>query len=199
MKRIGSVVIFLFSFFSYSQTNCDSLVINCCDVTILNNDTISLYVHNDAQMEIFSYPGFKLKDGSSNVVAMETVNYFGIGTFDQIHNLNIVQAFPLPFTGTLELWGGFYDTLYCVFPITITTNSIQELENKIAVYPNPVIDFVTIEGFKGDEISIYSMDGKIIMSLKVHDEKVNLSTLKTGCYLINSINDETLHFMIYKN
>ena len=70
-----------------AQTNCDSLEINCCDFQLLGNDTISLSAQNNAQNEIFDYPGFLILANNGDTIAKETVNYFGIGSGEQTHYL----------------------------------------------------------------------------------------------------------------
>lgn len=65
-------------------------------------------------VEVFSYPNFILYDAQGDTLAIETVNFFGIGQ-DSWHVLRVVDGATLPnvFNGTLELWTGFTTTLAC--------------------------------------------------------------------------------------
>ncbi|MES2800718.1 MAG: T9SS type A sorting domain-containing protein [Bacteroidota bacterium] len=183
MKKLLIALLGFIPFSGSTQTNCDSLVINCCDASLLAEDTLMLTAHNDATMEIFSYPGFRLIDGSSTIVAEETVNYFGIGFSDQTHYLDVLQPISLPFTGTLELWGGFYDTLYCTFNLTISTSGMLEFKNEIQMYPNPTNDFIFIEGVNEGEFQLTTMDGKVIRTVNAN-QSVNIQDLPSGSYFL---------------
>ncbi len=64
-----------------------------------------------------------------DTIAKETVNYYGIG-WNQIHSMNIIKQFDLPFEGILELHTGFYSSQECTFPITIP-DTVQTSINSI--------------------------------------------------------------------
>lgn len=198
MKKLLFTFSVTLTFFGFGQTNCDSLTINCCDVALIGNDTISLTAQNESLMEIFDYPGFRLIDGTSTIVAEETVNYFGIGFSEQTHYMNVLQAITLPFTGTLELWGGFYDTLYCEWNVTINEAGILELGHEMAVYPNPANDMIFIEGTSEQEFSIVSMDGKIISTRELVQNSIDISDLQRGCYFLRSESESLSPVMFFK-
>lgn len=199
MKNLIFILALLISSKGITQSNCDSLIINCCDNTLISNDTISLTAQNQAQFEIFDYPGFRLLDGSLTIVAEETVNYFGIGASDQIHYLNVLQSMSFPFTGTLQLWGGFYDTLYCEFPVTIDINEIGELNFSMSVFPNPATNILYIEGAKGTIFSIFSFDGKLIATKELNQNSINISDLENGCYILQSHAERSKSLLFMKS
>jgi hypothetical protein len=68
--------------------------------------------------------------------------------------------------------------------------SDKKLENEFKIYPNPAKDIVTIEG-KNKIISVYAYDlsGKRI-DLSLSGNKVNVSTLQAGSYLLGIKTDE---------
>ncbi len=174
---------------AFSQTNCDSLQIGCCNFQLLGNDTISLVATNSASEEIFDYPGFLLLNENGDTLAQETVNYFGIGWGAQTHYLSVQNPITFPLEGTLELWGLFYDTLYCSYPITINSIGLNEnVMNDLTVYPNPIRSTVKLSHIESGSFSVCSMDGKIISSEQVFDNFIiDLSKLSHGAYILEII------------
>lgn len=76
-----------------------------------------------------------------------------------------------------------------------TTSEIQEIEiseNNIRVYPNPVQETLNIESGESVSFKIYDLDGKLL--LNGYGDIIDVSSLKTGTYLIQ-INNNTLKFM----
>ena len=74
---------------------------------------------------------------------------------------------------------------------TPPTASIDDFAiNKLSIYPNPLTDDNRIlhinANFKEDVIvKVYDISGKEILSKKIKTNTINLSTLKTGVYMIN--------------
>ena len=68
---------------------------------------------------------------------------------------------------------------------------------EINIYPNPVIDFVTVDLPTGTQAqySVFTIDGKLVIQDIISDlnNKVDLSTLENGVYVMN-INSEGLSF-----
>ena len=101
-------------------TGCDSLEIVSIYYSAFIDTLIEVHVTNSGS-EIFSYPGFILFNADGDTIAVEEVNLFGIGT-TSIHSLGIHPDADLTdtdFSGTLELWTGFYDSLACTFPVEV--------------------------------------------------------------------------------
>jgi alpha-tubulin suppressor-like RCC1 family protein len=63
-------------------------------------------------------------------------------------------------------------------------------QNKVALYPNPAKDIVTLQSAKAiSEVKIYSVTGSIVKYIsKVSDNKINVSDLPAGVYIVK-IND----------
>lgn len=98
---------------------CDSLFIVELQYGAFDDSTVNVTVENYGTT-LFDYPGFILLDDNGDPIAIETVNYFGIGVGPQLHMLSIEPGATLPtgnFTGTLQLWTGFYTSLACAFPV----------------------------------------------------------------------------------
>src|SRR5687767_11811323 len=104
---------------------CDSLTIDCCIYTPPGSDTLMLTASNSASI-IFDYPSFVLFNLNMDTIAIETVSYFGIGTGPQNHYMTLIAPLVLPFSGYINLYTSFNNSLACSFPITIpdTTTGI---------------------------------------------------------------------------
>ncbi|MFZ5552233.1 MAG: T9SS type A sorting domain-containing protein, partial [Bacteroidota bacterium] len=96
------------------------------------------------------------------------------------------------FTGTIPpggstRWGwgkvNAYAAVQSVFLV-----SVEETENNsgFLIYPNPGNDILKIDGvLQGDEqISIFSLDGKLVKQEKLQNSQVSISDLKNGIYLV---------------
>lgn len=185
----------VFTFSLQAQTNCDSLEIDCCNFQLLGNDTISLQVQNSSLEEIFDYPGFLILSENGDTIAKETVNYFGIGFGWQTHYLAVQNSISVPFSGTLQLHGLFYDTLYCEFPLEISSLSLEEQTYEISVHPNPVVNQLTIEGVTTSDYTIYNLSGENVKSGTFQNSTIDLNELPAGSYIIEFTDD----FIVLRN
>jgi hypothetical protein len=196
MFRFILLILFLpASLYAQNPTACDSVNIDCCSFEISDN-TLSLKADNQSSY-LFPYPGFVILDVNDDTIAKETVNYFGIGTFPQVHTLEIYTSPELPFTGTLELHSLFYDTLHCVFDITLPDTAVAIGQSRriehFRVFPNPCADQVWIE-WDGDmgsmvNITIQNINQKTLfaqqMELLVKPHiGLDVSDLPGGIYFI---------------
>ncbi|MCB9167755.1 MAG: hypothetical protein H6595_09805 [Flavobacteriales bacterium] len=97
---------------------CDSVEILSLRYAAFHSDQLVVTVQNGSS-ELFDYPNFILFDNNHDTVAIETVNFFGIGGV-QDHYLTIkpgVVLGPGSFSGTLELWTMFTQFHGCTVPI----------------------------------------------------------------------------------
>ena len=98
----------------------------CSDVNILDlrysafdHEDVVIYCQNNSQTEIFNYPGFVLLNAQGDSVAGEQVNFFGLAG-QHVTTLGVAAGQAVVtsiFSGTLELWTGFYETMACEFTI----------------------------------------------------------------------------------
>ena len=115
MKHLITFSLFLVSIIASAQSVCDSLDFVSIKYSPFTDTLIYVHVQNNNQSEIFDYPGFVILDANDDTVAMEMVFYFGIGE-ESVHALNVRPGMHDPsenFTGTLQLYSGFYDTFEC--------------------------------------------------------------------------------------
>jgi hypothetical protein len=74
-------------------------------------------------------------------------------------------------------------------------------DNNIAIYPNPVTDFINIKGGKiGNTIQISNTLGQIVLSKVVtqFSESINVSNLQKGVYVVSVIDTNTKERKTYK-
>ena len=115
MKRFCLLILALFSGLANAQTVCDSLDVVSIQYSSFTDTVVIIEVENTNQWEIFDYPGFMLLNDNNDTVAVETVNYIGIGS-ESVHTLEVRPGVHNPqenFNGTLKLYSGFYDTFEC--------------------------------------------------------------------------------------
>jgi hypothetical protein len=67
---------------------------------------------------------------------------------------------------------------------TIVTTVPYRLPNTINVYPNPVKNLLTIEGFENETLDIYDINGKRVMSIHNNSQQIDVSELIKGVYFI---------------
>lgn len=73
---------------------------------------------------------------------------------------------------------------------TLSTNeAIRENDNKVNFYPNPAKNYIQInEKDKDLLINIYDVSGKLVLTSKLVDNRINISQLTKGNYIANFIN-----------
>jgi hypothetical protein len=118
MKNISIILLCLFSISANAQDPCEGIDFLTISYNAFTDTSIIVHLTNTGS-EGFSYPGFILINTAGDTFAMESVNFFGIGQ-ESIHSLEIrpgVMDSADIFDGTLELHTGFYDSLWCSWPI----------------------------------------------------------------------------------
>lgn len=76
---------------------------------------------------------------------------------------------------------------------------IKEQEQKLSVYPNPVVDYMTINTVSnGSNYSIYSVDGKLIQTGEINHSSISVVRLEPNIYFL-SIDGKTTKFIKSNN
>ncbi|WP_172277240.1 BspA family leucine-rich repeat surface protein [Chryseobacterium sp. LAM-KRS1] len=79
--------------------------------------------------------------------------------------------------------GDYYNT-ECV---SLSTSEVLS-QNEIRIYPNPAADYIYIKNVKGfNTYKIFDMSGRIILQDLLNDEKINISSLIKGNYILQII------------
>ena len=79
----------------------------------------------------------------------------------------------------------YIKTVYDTVVLATGTDNVSDA--KVKVYPNPVTDYLIIstpENIKVEGISIYSTTGQLVKSFQGKDQKLNVSNLSTGIYIL---------------
>ena len=187
MKKI---ILFLFWFLTNQfllgqQLSCDSVKISSIKLSTIN-PTVEVVVKN-TNVDIISYPGFILFNSNGDTLAQESVDYFGIGSNYQLHELSIINPLNLPLSGYLELHSWFYDSLICNFPYTIdtTVNIGVSTTKKIKLFPNPTRENINIslEKFNGNiHTEVYDLIGNRLQT--TNETTISLRDYPRGIYLL---------------
>ena len=105
---------------------------------------------------------------------------------------------PLPLTYTI-LTQGFHQGILKV------TTSVENIDIKTKVYPNPTTNFIIIELEKNvnADILVYDINGKLVLKDNLNDEnqkQFDFSFLKQGNYLLHiNIADKQSVYQINKS
>lgn len=97
--------------------NCDSVTVQEVQINPFHPNQIMVRAGYTDFDNFISYPGFSITDQDDFILALETVNFFGM-SIEQIHVLDIIDLEVLqgmPVAGNLELWSFFYDFLECEY------------------------------------------------------------------------------------
>ncbi len=98
-------------------------------------------------------------------------------------------------SGTL---GMLYQTVLDVLGVT----EVVVKQDKVIVYPNPTADYVTLQiSLKENprEVSVYDLSGKLIMQKEINNNRIDLSSLLKGVYLLTFKNSDLKPVKIIKN
>ena len=69
--------------------------------------------------------------------------------------------------------------------MTLDNEGITEISNSdICIYPNPTSDFICIKNIEPQQVTIYSLDGKLIKTVE-NTNVIDVRDLNKGVYLIN--------------
>jgi hypothetical protein len=110
-------------------------------------------------------------EGTSNIIAK--------GRFDTVLNI-FPHKNALYFYGTNSTQNGLY-----VLNMETLSNKDFAKATEVVFYPNPVKDYAYFKtNEKVSKVEIYDSAGRILNSVSVNENKVNLSTLQAGSYIL---------------
>lgn len=120
-----------------AQDPCDDLDILSIRYSPFTDTVIIIEVVNNGQ-ELFSYPGFVLISNEGDTLALETVNYFGIGE-QSVHHLTVRPGIAEPtdvFLGVLQLYSGFFNTFECSWALDSSLCAAEECQDMVLGFEN---------------------------------------------------------------
>ena len=149
-------------------------------------------------------PFFGFGQITSPSVISSSGNSYNNGGVNMDYTLGeiVVETFqptvtPLPLTYTI-LTQGFHQGILKV------TTSVENIDIKTKVYPNPTTNFIIIELEKNvnADILVYDINGKLVLKDKLNDEnqkQLDFSFLNQGNYLLHiNIADKQSVYQINK-
>ena len=141
---------------------------------IWNEDTVKWYI-DDVEL-------FFLTPDSYATIPSQHLWPFNSSEWYLMINLAITQAGPnanTVFPNQIEI------DYVRVYQENLTNSINIDNKNKYTVFPNPANDVLTIQGKNVSSIKIFNIDGNIVLSKNVNNnKKVDISILKKGMYLI---------------
>jgi len=66
--------------------------------------------------------------------------------------------------------------------LNVNTSINEQNSYSVSVFPNPADDFIYFSPATTGEINIFSLDGKIVLTKEIKDNKVDISELNSGIY-----------------
>ncbi|WP_346986617.1 T9SS type A sorting domain-containing protein [Chryseobacterium sp. POE27] len=86
--------------------------------------------------------------------------------------------------------GSFKDFSVRISDSNLAVSETKDLKSEISIYPNPADTFVEIKNLKGNaDYKIYSADGRLVQSGKIDNQRINVSELIKGVYIITIKDD----------
>ena len=78
-----------------------------------------------------------------------------------------------------------FNTKIITFHYSETTGIEENMGRRVSIWPNPVSDLLNIEAEGLQQVEIFTMDGKLVMTTK-GSNAISLNTLAQGCYLLKT-------------
>lgn len=138
-----------------------------------------------ARVEIYGAWGKQIRDVRSGdgFEFMSSLNpHFGIGTATIIEK--VIVRWPSGIVDTI-LNPGINQSLFVTEGATLGFG--ESAGSAFVVYPNPVKDFIEIQGTNTADIAkarVYDLNGKLVMAVKVDNAKISVQGLAKGNYIL---------------
>ncbi|MBK1897447.1 BspA family leucine-rich repeat surface protein [Chryseobacterium paridis] len=119
------------------------------------------------------------------------------------NNINLGSAAPLIYSNALAVnarnnlitnktWTITGDAYNGECQSFLSTSDVLT-HNEISIYPNPATDFIYIKNAKGfGSYKIFDVSGRIVLQNSLNDEKINISSLTKGNYILKIISKDKI-------
>lgn len=167
-----------------------------------NNGTIdpsTAYLVNDLDIKVTkdgtTYYPWKLQ-GMSNPSAPATNNSINnVDNFERVDINNPSGTYTITVTHKGSLSGGSQNFSLIATSDNLSTLSTNEIlasnDKTVDFYPNPAKDFIHFnESDNNSIINIYDVSGKLVLTAKMNDKKVDIKKLLKGNYFATFINNK---------
>ncbi|PWN68668.1 T9SS C-terminal target domain-containing protein [Chryseobacterium phosphatilyticum] len=148
--------------------------------------------------KLYVLAGFLVSATFYSQSLMGGVNSGGVSNNNLMYTVGEIYVIPddpdQQNSGTLGL---LYQTVLDVLGVSEVVVS----RDKVSVYPNPTADYVTLKissKEKPKEASVYDLSGKLVLHCKISNDRIDLSSLLKGVYLLTFKNSELKPIKIIK-
>lgn len=126
-----------------------------------------------AEYHVTLYKGETPVDGYDNIVTDET-NFTFMDLTGSTQYFVVITA----------LSGNYFTASEKIAVMTLPTGLSTTSAEVVTIYPNPVVSNIFIKGIVAKEAKIYSVNGRLLMSVSPVDNKIDVSSLVQGIYSI---------------
>jgi hypothetical protein len=159
------------------------------------NDPSTKYLVNDLDIKVtkdgVNYYPWKLEGMLAPYSPATNTTTNDVDNFERVDINNPSGTYTITVTHKGTLSGGNQNfTLIATSDSlsNLSTNEAIKTDNKVDFYPNPAKDFIQInEKDKDLLINIYDVSGKLVLTSKLTDNRINISQLTKGNYIANFI------------
>ncbi|WP_420571136.1 FG-GAP-like repeat-containing protein [Kordia sp.] len=147
-----------------------------------------------ARIEVYTASGVQIRDVRSGegFRYMSSLNtHFGLGTDDSV--INIVIYWPSGVVDNIQ--DPDINTHHVIVEGQTLSVEDETLEN-IAIHPNPVGKIMTINSpvnLVGKVATIFNIEGKRVMNLKLKEHSIDVSNLRQGNYILRLESNGKVH------
>jgi minor extracellular serine protease Vpr len=93
----------------------------------------------------------------------------------------------LPPTGDTRWGWGKTDAYQAIIKVLGVSSVATISKNQLTIFPNPASESIYFQGLENTvKISIYSADGKLVRNEIIHDNKIDISSLPQGLYILEA-------------
>ncbi len=141
-------------------------------VWIKNRQTIYTYDDDDNLVQYL----YQKWDSNTNTWVDDTK-----ATYGRDANGNVIQYVKQNWDSEAGMWTNYlkYDNYW-----SSMSTATENIATNITLYPNPAHNTLYIKGINSGELSIFTMDGKLVTHKKISTNKINISNLQPNSYLI---------------
>ena len=126
-----------------------------------------------AEYHVTLYKGETPVDGYDNIVTDET-NFTFMDLTGSTQYFVVITAIS----------GNYFTASEKIAVMTLPTGLSTTSAEVVTIYPNPVVSNIFIKGIVAKEAKIYSVNGRLLMSVSPVDNKIDVSSLVQGIYSI---------------
>lgn len=160
------------------------------------NDPSTIYLVNDLDIKVTkddtTYYPWKLQGMSAPSSPATNTGTNNVDNFERVDINNPSGTYTITVTHKGSLTGGNQNFSLIATSDNLGTLSANEVaianDSKVDFYPNPAKDFIHLNEADRDLlINIYDVSGKLVLTSKLTDNKINIKTLTKGNYIANFI------------